>query len=172
MNLFHGSRFRQTELMPGFQRSGEMVRWDQTESNLWLYATTNQDEAVRQGLFAIFANAFDVKRCSSAPGQLVIELYPHQEAEKTALYAQLAAFGMAAWLRQQALFLYQLHAEEGGVWEKNDNAHNQLDNEWKTQATVKPVSVDVIDIEAWLAKRNLKIELVCPKQKPVWLTWV
>ena len=160
MNLFHGSRFRQTELMPGFQRSGEMVRWDQTESNLWLYATSNQDEAVRQGLFAIFANAFDVKRCTSAAGQLVIELYP-----------QLATFGMEAWLRQQSLFLYQLHAEDGGVWVKNDNAHNKLVTEWKTQATVKPESVDVIDIEAWLAKRNLKIELVCPKQKPVWLTW-
>jgi len=47
--LFHGSGFDQSELMPGFYRSGNLVKWDETESNMFLYTTTEREVAIGQG---------------------------------------------------------------------------------------------------------------------------
>lgn len=172
MHLFHGSRFRQAEIMPGFARTGELIQWDKTESNEWLYATTNRDEAIRQGFYSLVSQLLDVKRCYTAGNQLILELYPQHDPDKEALLAHIQVYGMNQWLNSLKVYLYEIEDRREDGWIKNNNEHNNLLTEWKTQATIRDnFKVEEIHIGAWFKTKHTTIELAIPDKKPLFMRW-
>jgi hypothetical protein len=159
--FYHGSGYDQKELMPGIKRSGKLVRWDETESNEWLYATTDMQEAIGQAFASMMEKQHGIMRYK-AHGN-VIELTvpdnripPRGEIEKLQLY------------------LYTLANLPQDRWVKNDNAHNKLLTEWKTQATITNgiLSREQVDLAGWLAPKKLKYNFDDEEQgRPAYLAW-
>ena len=52
MFLYHASIYRTDDLKPGLKRSGVLQRFEDNESNEYLYACRDKDESVLQGFFA------------------------------------------------------------------------------------------------------------------------
>ena len=70
--LYHGSLYKQNELMPGFKRSGKLVQWDGIENNTYLYATTDQLEAISLGLGSALEKELDSRRFATFDNNIVV----------------------------------------------------------------------------------------------------
>lgn len=161
-HLYHGSAYLHHELMPGYARSGKLVKWDETESNEWLYATTNMRSAQLLGLASAVEKHY-----------LLNHFKIHDEGitfvvEGNALtYANLKGLGV---------FLYTLVPRQQDGWVKNNNEHNNLDTEWKTKATIRDgiKSAQRLDLGKWLDEIHVEIEYVDKNGRskgPAFLNW-
>lgn len=178
--LFHGSRFLHEELMPGFRRSGQLQKWDGTESNKFLYASTNPSEAAVQGLFSLIGEMLDVKvfHCSAfteAGFTVTVELYPHEDADKTALLGHIQHVGAQAWLRSLTVYLYQIRHEPEDHWVQVLNETNGLgETEWKTNRTVSAAieKVKGLNMGEFFQQCDGRLEIIPAKVKtPAYAGW-
>jgi hypothetical protein len=110
--LYHGSRFKQPELMPGFLRSGKLVRWDNTESNKFLYATTEKSLAIELGFASSIEKQFKIDRF---------------EVEHGKMHIQTADYMTIKDLEKVPVFIYTIEYEREDGWMKNRNDHNGID---------------------------------------------
>lgn len=154
--LYHGSGYKQTELMPGFKRSGVLVEWDQTESNKYLYATTDMDTAIGQGFASAVEKLFKMNRFSEKGHEILIEI----EGDKIPSLEELQSVNV---------YLYTIDVRSFDEWEKVNNAVNGLETEYKTQHTIKDGlhSVEKVDLKKWLGSRHVKII----RGKPSYAKW-
>ena len=127
LKLYHGSRFLTTLLKPGFEHTGRLIKWDHTEDNTWLYASTIKEEAQLNALAsALEANygatriAFDSKQVSVYSARRIIE----EE------------------VRRIKVCVYTLRLTSD--WIKVNNEHNGSDTEYKTRANIKPITREII----------------------------
>lgn len=140
--LYHGSMYRQSELMPGFQRSGSLTSWDGYENNTYLYASSHKNSAMMLGL------------CSAWEKVLGVEHAKVDDRTKTIRLKGGECKGMslerlkAKCLRVDA-FLYEITYDAKDGWVKNKNPYNQIDSEYKTKLTIdKNIrSCQAIDVE-------------------------
>lgn len=161
--LYHGSGFDQTELMPGFLRSGKLVQWDETESNEWLYTTTDRDEAISQAFASMIEKTYESKSYHRDGNRITIEL---AKCVKPSL----------AELKKIQLFLYTIRLEPEDQWQKNNNEHNQIKTEWKTQAIIDRniIHKEQVDLAGWLANKQLDLrvgEPGGPRHSAGWVLW-
>lgn len=168
--LYHGSRFKQTELMPGFLRSGVLVEWDKTESNHFLYATSVRNTAVELGFASSLEKMFDIERFHVHEGTILIQT--QEEIDINSLGTVL-------------VYLYTINCFETDGWVKNFNEHNGLDTEYKTKQTVRNINkCEKIDVRNWLSNYDVTIEIELPDIKigkskqvslesapPIYLNW-
>jgi hypothetical protein len=154
--LYHGSGYKQNELMPGFKRSGVLVEWDQTESNKFLYATTDMDTAIGQGFASAAEKLFNMSRFSEKGMEILIEI----EGDKLPTIEELTTVNV---------YLYTIEMLPRDEWQKVNNAVNGLETEYKTEHTIKSGlhSVEKIDLAKWLAHRHVKIV----RGKPHYVKW-
>lgn len=145
IKLYHGSGYDQDELMPGFKRSGKIVRWDKTESNEWLYVSSTMEEAIAMGLASVIEKTYNIARYNTSGNEITIEIEhgripTPQEIERTAVYLYTIAY-------------------QPEVWVKVGNAHNGSTTEYKTKETIKDaiLSKEQIDLKTWLSRKTLKI---------------
>lgn len=144
-HLYHGSGYNQPELKPGFLHSGEVVKWDHTESNEWLYATTMMEEAIAQGFASVVEKHYRLARYKSHGSEIVIVCdgpLPRKED-----------------LMKLDVFLYKIDwAVE--MWQRVDNLHNGMNNEFKTKHIIPATMIDSttrIDLKHWLGKKTVSI---------------
>jgi hypothetical protein len=159
--LYHGSGYNQKELMPGFKRTGKIVRWDETESNEWLYATTDKQEAIGQAFASMMEKTHGITRYK-AHGNVIELTVPENRIPPRGDIERLE------------LFLYTIVIKPKDEWVKNDNAHNKLLTEWKTQSTITAgiISQEQIDLVAWLAPKKLQFAFDDDeKGRPSYLAW-
>lgn len=133
MKLYHGSGYKHRILLPGFERSGVERRWDKTESNRYLYATTEPVMAVLLGI----ASAIEQR-------------YPLDEFHidgKEVTYR--VAGGKKVNLRNLPVWLYTLDGDDQS-WTKVNNVSNGMDTEYRTQRRIIPQSVQKIVFPDWL----------------------
>lgn len=59
------------------------------------------------------------------------------------------------------VYLYTIANLRQDRWVKNDNAHNKLLTEWKTQSTIMAgiICQEQVDLVAWLAPKRLNFNL-------------
>lgn len=117
--LYHGSAYRHDILRPGIHHTGVLQRWDDTESNEWLYASTDRQEAILNGLCSALSQEFRVDRFSWDDNAFVIT-----SADKITERD----------VRQARPLLYTL--PPGASWKKVNNEVNGSDTEWKTKECV------------------------------------
>lgn len=142
--LYHASSYAQSELMPGYKRSHELVKWDQTENNQWLYATTDRQAAIDLGV----ASAFEKK--------YGLDVF-HSDGAGITLHTQHQQVVAADVLRLE-VYLYTIRPirpEDG--WVKNDNPHNHLLTEWKTQETIVHLQHERVNIREALKGRSINL---------------
>lgn len=146
--LYHSSSFYHSELMPGFKRSGVLVNWDEVESNEWLYATTSKESAIELGLASSIEKSFKLNFFKSEGDKITIVV------EGSGL-----KYGPLVNLK---VYLYTFTPSVNDEWIKNNNPHNNLDTEWKTQATVVRdiVRTERVDLKEWLRKKKVEIQYV------------
>lgn len=148
--LYHGSMYKQHELMPGFQRSGELVRWDGVESNEWLYATTDRDDAVMLGIGSALEKEFRVDRYS----------YDAKTRKLTITSPDQITPGD---LRKLQVFLYTIRGENSDEWLPNFNQQNGIENEYKTQNTIDESIVKTEQVDVNKVISNYRVEIIKSK---------
>lgn len=122
--LYHGSMYKQDELMPGFKRSGKLVKWDGCEDNTWLYATPDKREAMMLGVSSAIEKKFDnLKRWSQGNNTIEIEFYSNPPTIEQIYRLQV--------------YLYTLGGDKDDGWMANYNQQNGMAEEYKTQATIR-----------------------------------
>lgn len=167
--LYHGSRFKQTELKPGFLHTGVLVEWDETESNKFLYATSVYNTAMELGFASSIEKAFDVDHFHVDKGIISIQTPDDLKIEQ---------------LYNLPVFIYTLQCLDGDCWMKNANEHNGLDTEYKTNRTIRAIEkCEALDIRKWLTNYEVRIERQIAKSAngrgkelvtesiPVYLKW-
>jgi hypothetical protein len=142
--LYHGSGFDQDELKPGIKHTGKLVKWDQTESNEWLYATSSMEEAIAQGFASVLEKHFKVSRYKSDGDDLYIEI----EAGRVPSVAEMKALD---------IWLYTIEWHD--CWRHVNNAVNGLVDEYKTQETIKDSILlkEKIDTAKWFSGKKVRV---------------
>lgn len=133
MILYHGSGYRHTELKPGFHHTGVEVKWDEVENNHFLYASTVREDAIDQGFASQMEQKFAIRRYRSSRTEISIELDPafqfkDEDIEKIKIY------------------VYRIKMRPQDGWVKNNNPHNNLTTEWKTEQVIKDAIERTIEI--------------------------
>lgn len=144
--LYHGSGYKQTELKPGIHHTGEVQRWDKTESNEWLYATSLMEEAIAQGLASVIEKCWKLSRFQSS--DRLITIYVDGPAPTREDIIKLS------------VYLYVIQWDET-VWSKVDNVHNGMESEYKTKKMVGPNSIqscEPVNLSKWLQGKTLTIK--------------
>lgn len=157
MLLYHGSSFSQNELMPGFMRSHEEVFWDETESNHYLYASSDKEEAISLG----FASAIEK--------QFLLDRYSCEGNKLTLSFARSSKIVTLRALSQVQVHLYTIELDKSEGWVKNNNAYNNTNTEYKTKDIVKKIlKTEVINIKSWLSSKEVEIITTTP----AFLNWI
>lgn len=138
--LYHGSMYQQNELMPGFKRSGTLVKWDGCEDNTWLYSTADREEAILLGISSAIEKQTGLKRYAHVAGSKVINL---EFYEKPISLDQIYRL---------PIYLYSLTGDKHDGWMPNYNASNGLVSEYKTQQTITGgvARCEAIDVREFL----------------------
>lgn len=144
--LYHGSAYRQKELMPGFKRSGELVRWDGSEDNTWLYATSEKEAAVMLGISSAIEKQFKLDRyqCDEKAKKMVIEV-----SEPLTI----------ADIHKLHVVLYTIKASVDDGWMANHNPANGIDSEFKTQRDIETNIVRCEDVRVADVLRGWRIQI-------------
>ena len=143
--LYHGSAFKQSELKPGYEHSKELVKWDRYESNDYLYATSDRDQAILLGISSAWEKKWDLKRVHIDHDRATVE------AE---FYEDKPAFKE---LRAVECWVYTLQYDQN-VWMRNRNPYNDIDTEYKTKRTIKRIiDINKIDTQKILERFDVKI---------------
>jgi hypothetical protein len=144
--LYHGSAYKQNELMPGYQRSNELVRWDKCETNEWLYACDDKETAILLGISSAIEKKFKLD---------------HYKFEGKHIYIETSEPLTPKDIHSLQVFLYTIKPEADDGWMENYNPINGLNGEFKTQGIVEKniLKVVPVDIESALRSRVLHIKV-------------
>lgn len=139
--LFHGSMFKQDELKPGFQHTGKVVKWDKTESNEWLYVSSDPTEATLLGI------ASALEKTHGTHGYR----YDENLRELTIRHAKPELRIEDVYMLD--VYLYRIFGDAKDGWFLNYNLQNGIRTEYKTQATIKDNVLECrkIDVETFLS---------------------
>jgi len=148
MNIYHGSAYNHNKLQPGFNHSKILVKWDTVENNKWLYGTTDKNQAILLGLASSIEKKYDIKEFHNSGAHIKIVSY-NKVLPKIDL-------------KDITVYLYT--CEKNGDWVKNNNQYNKIDTEYKTQKTITPLTIEIIDIDAWMVEHRYTLELVYPNK--------
>lgn len=134
--LYHGSRFKQNELQPGYNHSRKLVKWDQTENNTFLYATSVKDTAIELGFASSLEKLFDVTYFKVEGKEILIECTSELKLKDLAIVP---------------VYLYKIDCKDSDGWKKNNNEHNGIATEYKTHNCVRSILLcEKVDIALWL----------------------
>lgn len=135
--LYHGSCWKRNDgiLFPGYFHSGELKKWDETESNKFLYADEDKNEAIRQSIYALVERDFKVVKIHGSEGKIIIEAHdvilPKDILSKT-------------------VYLYMVPMLEKDEWTPVKNKVNGMLREWKTPCAVKYTDMHHIRVSQFL----------------------
>jgi hypothetical protein len=146
--LYHGSMYQQSELMPGFKRSGTLVKWDGCEDNTWLYSTSDREEAILLGISSAIEKNAGLKRYAHTAGSQVINLEFYENPMSMEQIYRLP------------IYLYTVAGDKHDGWMPNYNASNGMVSEYKTQQTVSGgvARCEAIDVRSFLHGWRINIK--------------
>lgn len=140
--LFHGSRYLTNVLKPGIEYTGKEVRWDKTESNRWLYATTNQSDAISFAVMSILEHLGFGGGYHFHDNVLTIE-------EKEPKDGYLSLF------KEQPTYLYTITDPKAHGFFKVGNEFNGYTEEWKTTKNVVVDEPLLVRVAEWAKKERI-----------------
>jgi hypothetical protein len=141
--LFHGSLYKQNELMPGFKRTGKLVQWDGIENNTYLYTTSDREEAHSLGFGSALEKVLDSRRYATYDNNIVVYFMGDlPDPEK---------------LRELEIYVYTIRFDANDGWVHNENPLNNIETEWVTKQTIRKnlLKCERVDVAQWLQGKNL-----------------
>lgn len=146
--LYHGSMYKQNELMPGYKRSGKLVEWDKIENNTWLYATTEKQLAIGLGLVSAWEKTFEVNYASIDVKTKALYVEFEKEIDRQALF-------------EVPLFVYTIAFKTIDNWKRVGNPYNNIESEYKTKNTITDAIIEVeqINIKKFLSGFKIGISI-------------
>ncbi len=144
--LYHCSAFLTEPLMPGIYHTGVRVRWDRTESNEWLYATSDREAAILMGLASAIEHKYLLDRFHTEGDDIVITT-PSAQLNESALH-------------RLRIHLYLIHPKASDGWVHNHNRVNQMTTEYKTKSVLHQVKSQQVDLVHWLRSKKLAFHYV------------
>lgn len=150
MKLYHGSMYEQDELKPGFQHSGEVTNWDGIESNLYLYVSSNKNEAILLGIASAAEKVFKTKSASMSESERRFEITVESDSKLPTLEDVYAL----------KVYLYTIAYQDGDKWVKNKNPYNSITTEYKTQETIRSaiISRETVNVKSILKDFKVTIK--------------
>lgn len=151
--LYHGSAFFTKELKPGFYFSKKLVEWDKTESNKFLYATTEYRDAVLFGFASLIEKRFDVEHVhfdSNKDSSKVYVATP-EKSDKLSVEDLLSC----------TVYLYTINHRKSDGWQLVKNKVNNYDKEFKTSRFIEAIEkIEEIVIKDWFESHGVLVDLV------------
>lgn len=145
--LYHGSMYKQTELMPGYKRSGKLQTWDGIESNLNLYVSSDKREAELLGIGSAIEKTFDSNRFVEYNGNIWVYTRDPISIDE---------------LLNMEVYVYTIPFRDTDEWIKNTNPYNNIDTEWITRKTIKGVKVHPINIRSLMRGKTITLTTAPP----------
>lgn len=138
MKLYHGSAFNTPTLKPGIHYSGTKMDWDNnTESNEWLYASTQRKEAIILGFFSYLEKHHNGVMFRLNNLDITIESDEFDLAEIN-------------------IFLYEI--EKSSKWIKVNNVHNGSKTEYKTKDEITPLTTETVSMADYLFRNGYRLK--------------
>lgn len=149
-NLYHASNFESTTLRPSFEITGELVEWDGTESNKYLYASTDKDEAIKMALASYLEREYGVDRFITEGKQIVIHSIVKLKTTD---------------ILKAVIWIYSIDVNKDDGWFKNNNGWNKMTTEYKTMKNISRFKyVEKIDTVKYFKDYDFIFRLT-PKSK-------
>lgn len=159
-NLYHGSGYLHKELKPGYLHSGVEVRWDETESNRFLYATTIKNSAIELGFASAVEKAYSLERFQSDDDKFILTFEDNHPPKLSDLM-------------RLNLFVYEIKFNIRSGWQKVNNKTNNMDEEYKTSKIITAAdiaTIEKVDLDKWLENKQIAIVSTKPG-KPGFEKW-
>lgn len=150
--LYHGSAYLQQEIQPGFNHSGNLVKWDGSEDNTWLYASDDKNDAVMLGISSAIEKKFKLDR------------YAYDQKARTLKIEVSESLTMRD-ITNLHVVLYTIKATAADGWMANHNPQNNISGEYKTQHVIKDNLVNRENIDVARALNGLRVNIVINKEK-------
>lgn len=141
MKLYHGSAYKVDILKPAYDITGIERKWDETESNRYLYFTTSKKDAVIFGLASYIENTV---------GDEVENLSFNYKENVVAVNCNPVP------LTGVLIYLYDF--VKLASFQKVNNAFNNYTEEYRIDGWVKAKLVSTIEIEKWLKENDIELQ--------------
>ncbi len=140
--LYHGAPFNNAILKPGIKYSKKLVKWDGTESNEFLYASSTKEEAIAMSFASLLEKKYKIEKFQVIKN--TIKVTSNDDIKKTDF-------------QETKLYLYIIETTEGQNWIKVNNIHNRSDTEYKTKEDIDPDHFDKeeINLSEWLEDKKI-----------------
>lgn len=142
--LYHGSGYSVDKLMPGILYGENLVVWDETESNEWLYASSNKEEAILQGLASVLEKTHGLMQLSYEGNS--IRLFFENTISTSDVIDSLTVY---------------LYTVSSLGWSKVNNIVNGSSTEYKTNQSVDITSRVKVDLQEFLNDKTMECFLYC-----------
>lgn len=144
MRLYHGSNFNQKEIKPSYQHTGELEEWDDTESNEWLYATTDKELSGLMAIASYMGRHYLVNRFSTGDRSIEIEFEKGEDLSK----ANKELYNIP-------IVIYELQLDD--KWELVNNSNNQDVPEYKSKESFTKFKKQVYNSKELLMGFEVKL---------------
>lgn len=157
--LYHGSIFESKELKPSYLITKIKNQWDDTESNEYLYSTTDKNLAIMMGAAAECERmgAISVHTTENEFKAVWENAYPRSVLHYTKIY------------------IYTITNDPKDKWIKVNNKNNLTVDEYKTKSIISKdnFTVEELDFKQWAKSNNINIIVTTQKhlQTPRTLSW-
>jgi len=141
MLLYHASPYLTDTLKPGFEITGTLTTWDGTESNRFLYSSTDLNEACLNAV------------CSKIDSDKSVSVSRYRFDDKNFIVHLSSGKLTESDIRKHFVYLYQIDSSD--EWSAVNNAYNGSSTEYKTARSIKPNSVAKITNP--IGNRKIKI---------------
>lgn len=148
LHLYHASGFLTDVLHPGIFYTGELQRWDEVESNEYLYATLFKDLCINLGISSAVDKKFMLNEFHTSENEKVLEFVMDMNSPPLT-YQQLFLM---------PVFLYQIKFVKSDGWVPVVNESTTPGSEWKTKKNItRFVKREQINVKRWLDSRTVII---------------
>lgn len=150
--LWHASIHENDTLKPGYWHTGVVTRWDSTESNKYLYSSSDRLEAIVNAVFSTMEAdenlGKNILRYKYTNG--TIEVIPKPGKS-------VAGYDISRLLRETEIYVYKIQSEDEH-WEKVDSKVNGSTTEYRTASRVVKFAARLqVPADRLLAENNLRV---------------
>lgn len=140
--LYHASAFKATILEPGYKHVHKLVKWDNGETNHYLYATTDRQAAIDMGVASAIEHKYELDSFSVHGDSVTI---------KTPADITLND------ISRLRVYIYMIHPDADDQWLYNHNGSNHMRTEYKTKSDVEPYAISTVDVGNWLKGKKVTL---------------
>lgn len=141
--LYHGSKYKNDLLKPGFSYTNKEVHWDDTESNKSLYATEDKDSAIIMAIAGLLERENSVKKFTITNKVIGVEFYPNEPRPVIT--------------KTDVIYIYTIKPLPNQDWVKVNNKNNVGFSEFKTNQDIQYDKVVAVNVMDWLKANGYAI---------------